>query len=175
MINSKQKGNDFELKIAKMLSKWAQEDFHRTPGSGALHWKNDTRVVSDIVPCQHLVDSGWPLSIECKKVEYPWEFSAFMEGTAQFWKHWQQAEDDANSEHMIPLLVFSKNRRDVFTAMQLVVYNHLGINGIDTIHMSCNNHELVIMRLSDLLEAVTCDQILNANLLSIVDKQPSTD
>ena len=67
MKNPKAKGNEFELKISKMLTEWSGQQFHRTPASGALHWSNDKRVVSDIVPPETL--SGWPFSIECKKVE----------------------------------------------------------------------------------------------------------
>ena len=61
--NSKAKGNGFELVVAKALTTWSGQKFHRTPASGALHWSNDKRVVSDIVPPQYM---DFPFSIECK-------------------------------------------------------------------------------------------------------------
>ena len=66
----KQKGSEFERKVAKALTDWSGYEFHRTLMSGALHWDNDSRVVSDIVPPESL--SGWPFSIECKNVECSW-------------------------------------------------------------------------------------------------------
>ena len=56
--NPKNKGNEFERKVAKMLSEWSGVKFMRTPASGAIHNFKDKRVVSDIVA---------PLSIAASK------------------------------------------------------------------------------------------------------------
>lgn len=164
-INSKQKGSEFELKVAKLLTKWSGEIFHRTPMSGALHWANDNRVVSDIVPPQSLVDAGWPYSIECKKVEASWEFNGFIEGTAIFWKHWKQCYEDSQRENMIPLLVFNKNYRDIYVAMTTEVYVQLGIKIENVIYLECQGWNLTILRLNDLLDNITCEELISKDLL----------
>lgn len=159
MINSKAKGSTFERKLAKMLSDWSGMEFHRTPMSGALHWSNDKRVVSDIVPPQEL--TTWPLSIECKKVEYDWDFSTIMSGTSTFWKHWQQAEIDAEREGLRPLLVFSKNRREIYSAMR--TEDHIKLfndQPSSAIHIEKGSKRLSIILFKEFLEHTTLDKVL---------------
>ena len=114
-INSKQKGSDFERKVAKMLTEWSGYEFRRTPMSGALHWENDARVLSDIVPPLNL---GFPFSIECKKREDSWDFDFILKGTSSIWEFWKQCLRDAQSEDLEPLLVLSKNRRETYAMMR---------------------------------------------------------
>lgn len=172
MVNSKQKGNEFELKVAKLLSAWSGEEFHRTPMSGALHWNNDTRVISDIVPPQHLVDAGWPFSCECKKVQYDWDFSSILNGSSMFWKHWKQCYEDSQREEMIPLLIFSKNYREIYAVMPKTVFDQLQLdNGDWCPYMIIQNglhsggHNLVVFALKQFLESITCDEIIERKLL----------
>lgn len=114
-INSKQKGSEFERKVAKLLTEWSGQEFRRTPMSGALHWENDERVISDIVPPLNL---GFPFSIECKKQEVPWDFDFMFKGTSSIWEFWKQCSRDAQSEGLEPLLIFNKNRRDIYAMMR---------------------------------------------------------
>lgn len=163
-INSKQKGNDFELKVAKRLSEWSGEKFHRTPASGALHWENDKRVVSDIVPPQSL--SGWPFSIECKKVETSWEFNTLIEGTSQTIKeHWEQCISDATREEMIPLLVFTKNYRDTYAILETKICEKLEFTPECYIKLHANGQDLLIFRFSEFLETYSLQSLLNKKLL----------
>lgn len=163
-INSKQKGNDFELKVAKLLTEWSGEKFHRTPASGALHWENDNRVVSDIVPPQTLV--GWPFSIECKKVETSWEFNTFIEGTSVTLKeHWKQCYGDAQREQMIPMLVFTKNYRDTYMMITQETFNKLGINPSCFIKVENQEWSLIIMKFTEFLDLVPLKVLLDKNLL----------
>lgn len=104
-INSKAKGSDFERKIAKVLSRWWGEEFHRTPMSGGLQWKQDNRVAGDIVTPP---DSIYPFTTECKKRE-EWNFEQVLKGTGDVEKYWQQATKDSEKVSMRPLLIFSKN------------------------------------------------------------------
>lgn len=122
MVNGKQKGNGFERKVAKKLTEWCGQKFNRTPMSGALRWDNDKRVVSDIVPPQSM---KWPFSVECKCVESSWEFNTLLENTATLWKHWEQADSDAQREDMIPMLVFTKNYRNDFVAVYQETFSNL--------------------------------------------------
>ena len=160
MINSKAKGSSFERKVAGALSDWSGMEFHRTPMSGALHWSNDKRVISDIVPPQDLAD--WPLSIECKKVEYDWDFSTIMSGTSTFWKHWKQAEDDAEREGLKPLLIFSKNRREIYSVMRTEDHNKLFTDQLSSvIHVEKGSNKLSIILFKEFLEHTTLDKVLN--------------
>jgi hypothetical protein len=158
--NPKAKGNEFELKVAKILSEWSGQQFHRTPASGALHWSNDKRVISDIVPPETLKD--WPFSIECKKVEGAnWEFSALIEGTSQTLKeHWKQACEDADREDMIPLLVFSKNFHDIYVMMKWCTFVKLGIHPESFMTLMSSSGELALMKFSDLLSQITIENLL---------------
>ena len=159
---SKNKGGNFELKVAKKITEWSGVEFHRTPMSGALHWKQDTRVISDIVPPQGLI---WPFSIECKKVEYDWSFSNFIEGTNLFWDHWKQAHDDAEREGLIPLLVFSKNYRNTYVAMTvdvfLVLYNKKKKPNYISIKCdkSCSKQDIVILDFNEFLSHNSLEEI----------------
>lgn len=162
MKNPKAKGNAFELKIAKILSEWSGKKFHRTPASGALHWENDKRVISDIVPPQ---DLNWPLSIECKNVVYDWDFSLLIKETSTFWKHWKQATDDAKREGMIPMLVFTKNYRDTYVALLYKTFRQLNLGSEKVIYLADPNggdfdETIVIMSLDNLLNNNTVEKIL---------------
>lgn len=163
MKNPKQKGNNHELRVAKLLTEWAGQKFNRTPMSGALHWDNDKRVISDIVPPQSLV--GWPFSLECKNVETSWEFNTFIEGKSQTMKeHWKQCCEDAQREELIPLLVFTKNYREIYTVMAMEVFDELQIQA-DHMELKTWEHHVVLLKFTDLLAEVSLTDLLNRKLL----------
>ncbi len=166
-VNGKKKGNGFERKVAKMLSDWSGHPFHRTPMSGALHWSNDKRVVSDIVPPQEL---KWPFSVECKNVESSWEFNTLLESTCLFWKHWTQAQEDAIRENMVPILVFTKNYRNVFIALE----NHSFEQLLELSQGDCNFFTKEYLKISNPafgnLVILPFDSFLDTFSLDIVKK-----
>lgn len=160
----KAKGSNFERKVAKMLSEWSEFEFHRTPMSGALHWANDKRIVSDIVPPQELVDKGWPFSIECKCCQYDWDFSQILEGTSTFWKHWKQCWDDAQREGMEPLLVFTKNYRDTYITLLFRTYSKFaksGLHGLNVIQIQYEGYKLILLKFQAFLEHITLQEVLS--------------
>lgn len=164
-INSKTKGSTFERKLAKMLSEWSGQEFHRTPMSGALHWANDKRVISDIVPPQVLVDAGWPFSIEAKCVECSWEFNTFMEGTSvTLQQHWKQCYEDSQREGLLPMLVFKKNRRDVYMMITESLFKELDIEPASYITVKTQSDTLVILKFKEFLSLISCDEILGLQL-----------
>lgn len=159
MKHPKQKGSEFERKVAKMLTEWSGSEFHRTPMSGALHWSNDSRVVSDIVPPESL--SGWPFSIECKNVECSWGFDTFINGTSTTLKeHWRQAEGDARSEGMVPMLVFTKNYRDIYLMMTESDYLRASVD-IDSMTLDRGGVSYRLARFSDFLDSTSCEDIIS--------------
>ena len=161
-INSKQKGNSHERNVAKLLSQWSGSKFMRTPMSGAIHNFQDKRVVSDIVAPLSL--GNWPFSIECKNTENSWEFNTLIEQTAVFWKQWQQCVDDANREGSAPMLVFTKNYRDIFMSITKEIYDKLDIHPESYIVVNNTDYELVIMKFKEFLSLVSVEDLLDNNL-----------
>lgn len=164
MKNPKEKGNDHERKVAKLLSEWSGQKFMRTPMSGAIHNFKDKRVVSDIVAPLSLGD--WPFSIECKKVENSWEFNAFIEGTSQTLKeHWKQCVDDSEREELVPMLVFTKNYRDIYVMITKDTFCQLEIEPVSYINLIYKEQDLVIMKFNELLSLISVDELISKNLL----------
>jgi hypothetical protein len=158
-INSKKKGSEYELKIAKTLSKWWGEEFHRTPMSGGLHWKQDNRVAGDIVTPP---DSLYPFTTECKKRE-EWSLEQVLKGTGNVEKWWQQSVNDGERVELKPILIFSKNfapnylmlRYSDFVeiAPQIVEFNYFVIY--------VNSEVRVICVLEDFLNSVPKEMIVS--------------
>ena len=167
--NPKEKGNNFERKVAKLLSDWAGSKFMRTPSSGAIHNFNDKRVVSDIVA--PLSIGNFPFSIECKNVECSWEWSTLLEGTSMTLNaHWEQCKNDAQREGLVPLLIVTKNFRDIYTIMSLEDWRKLPdvvINQIPTLILTWNEtciESVVFFKLKLLLDTMSLDELLSVEL-----------
>jgi len=124
-VNGKAKGSNFERKVAKLFSEWWGEEFHRTPGSGGLKWKDDNSVSGDIVPPK---DSKFPFNIECKKHE-GWDFEQIIKGTGNVVKWWNQCTTDADVFSKVPLLVFSKNRSPIYFMLRYEDFKKLSTHG----------------------------------------------
>ena len=164
MKNSREKGNNHERRVAKMLSDWSGQKFIRTPMSGAIHNFKDKRVVSDIVAPLSIGD--WPFSIEAKCVECSWEFNTLIDGTSQTVKeHWKQCLCDAKREELIPMLVFTKNYRSIFVMITRSCFEQLGIHTVNYISLSSEDNELVILKFDELLGSISCEEILSKKLL----------
>ena len=166
--NPKNKGNEFERKVAKMLSEWAGVKFMRTPSSGAIHNFNDKRVVSDIVP--PLSVGEFPFSIECKNVECSWEWNTLIDGTSQtINKHWDQCKDDAAREGLVPLLIVTKNFRSIYGIVEehiwLKIYVDTMVNVSTVTFNNTGNESLVFFKLEDLLNNVPIDKLVSLKLI----------
>ena len=157
-INSKNKGNTHERNVAKMLSDWAGAKFMRTPMSGAIHNFHDKRVVSDIVA--PLSIGEWPFSIECKNTENSWEINTFVEGTAEFWKQWKQCLDDSIREDLCPMLVFTKNYRDIYMAIKIEDFNLLKINIESYIEIHKDDQHLVVFQFKYFLKSTSVEEVI---------------
>jgi hypothetical protein len=111
-INSKKKGNGFELLIAKKLTEWWGETFSRTPCSGGWHKKHEEgkRVRGDLI-----CPNSFPFMIECKKRE-EWSFDNVF--SSKFvplkWYKKLKEELEADDSDQIPMLIFTKNRLSVY-------------------------------------------------------------
>ena len=157
-IKAKQKGNSHERKVAELLSKWSGSKFIRTPMSGAIHNFKDKRVVSDIVA--PLSIGKWPFSIECKNTENSWELNTFIEQTAKFWKQWEQCIEDSKREESEPMLVFTKNYRDIFMSVTKETFDKLEISSTNYIIVNSPQYCLVIMKFKEFLDGITLEELL---------------
>lgn len=166
-MKSKNKGNRFELKIAKLLSDALGVKFHRVPCSGGLHWAGDNRITGDIVPP---ADYDWPYSIECKNRNAALDVHALISGTSPLFDWYRQAEEDASRSSGIgcPVVVFNIQRRGIYCAM---MEEDVPISGGPKIVVPYQRWQrperLWIMSFFDWLEAVAEEQ---KNESSVVDK-----
>lgn len=130
--NSKGKGNGFENTVAKTLSKaLAPLNFIRTPGSGArVGGKNFETIgkmfgedalkifVGDVVPVNERQEGlRFHHSIECKFYATQDPFTALVASTANLFKWFKEAEDDAKRVDKNPMLIFKWNHTPIFAAV----------------------------------------------------------
>lgn len=162
-INSKNKGSAFERKIAALLTSWSGMEFHRTPGSGSLHWKDDNNVTGDIVAPFNI---NFPISIECKKHEVDWEFDKILIETSSIWKFWKQAcEDSLRHEVKEPWLIFAKNHREIYLMMNYSFFEKLStkqskLKENPFIIITTRNKNTVIIDFKSFLNAVSLNDII---------------
>ena len=129
--NSKQKGNGFELTVAKLLSKsLAPLNFIRTPGSGArVGGKNFATIgqmfgedalkifVGDVVPVnEKQTNVKFNVSCECKFYATQDHFAALMTDNALVYKWMKESEEDAKKIDRTPILIFKWNHTKIYVA-----------------------------------------------------------
>lgn len=128
-MSSKQKGNTYERKTAKVLGDWWGYEFYRTPSSGGLHgWSSDLNVAGDIVTSP---ESEFPFVVECKNRESGgWTLESIVLDKHDIKNWWEQCVQDARRVNKTPVLVFTRNRAEDFVMMPYMetVYNLLEAN-----------------------------------------------
>lgn len=163
-INGKNKGSEYERKIAKSLSGWWQEPFQRTPASGGLQWQNDNRVAGDIVTPEK---SKFPFVVECKKREN-WNIEQLIKDTGDIEKWWAQVTKDCTRTSLRPMLIFSKNfAPDYVMVLEQDFVDMTGNKEIKLPHFIVRGEKYnrVIMLLPDLYKVAPKEQVLkNLNL-----------
>lgn len=124
-MNSKNKGNTFERKIANLLSArfvaltGIEKAFRRNPDSGSfLGGKNESRVAThdldkanfgDIICPQH-----FRFSLECKHYREAPSLSALLDGCIRDWDRWinQATQDCINSGKRMAVIVKYNNQKE---------------------------------------------------------------
>lgn len=101
-INSKNKGNSGERRVAAILSEWAGIKFERTPGSGATRWKEKNNAIGDIV-CP--MDFYFPFIVEVKLRKD----IKFEKINATLKKFWDQNMVDSLRANKDCMVFFRKN------------------------------------------------------------------
>lgn len=121
---SRNKGNAFERKVAKILSDWSGLELRRTPLSGG--WSSDSRVSGDLVAIDH---PEFYMHVECKKQEaFSWE--ATLQGHGIFYDWWEQAAN-ACPETKFPVVIFQKNRGDIWIAFRPSDFEYVSVFAIE--------------------------------------------
>lgn len=117
--NSRTKGAELELNVAKAFTEVLKQPFRRTPLSGG--WaKNNAETAGDVVCTNKEYDFKW--CVECKNAE-GWNFeSMFTDKHAWFDVWWNQTVGECGSK--LPLLVFSRARQPVLCALKLIDFKN---------------------------------------------------
>ena len=107
-MNSKRKGNRFELFISKWLTKWSGFKFQRAPYSGANHFNRE--LASDIMCSDPKHQHRCRISVECKSYkDIKFEHILLGNKGCDILKFWDQASKDAKRAHKIPILCMRYN------------------------------------------------------------------
>lgn len=101
------KGNNFESKIAKLLTAWSGVKFNRSPSSGA--WGSTHGVYSNIAGDIITEHPDWNYSLELKNHE-SWELQYIPLSQGEIPSFWEQALGDAIRTERVPMVVLHKNR-----------------------------------------------------------------
>jgi len=165
----RQKGNNFELKMARAFSVWwGQPDadkklakdlwFRRTPLSGG--WAS-TITAGDIVTVSEEA-KDFPFCPEFKKQEC-WDWSGWVNGNEGWpvWGFWKQCYTAADAMKKLPLLVFTKNHSPEYYCVVAPLAAKLGLKYFTSIDPTVNSHVFAFGLLKDLL-AVPKDKVLAA-------------
>ncbi len=130
-VNSKAKGNSFELKVSKLLSEaLAPLKFIRVPGSGArvggvnfdkfggMFSADSLNIfVGDVVATNEKdVGVKCKVSIECKSYATTDNFSVLVSGSSKIFGWMLESEIDAAKTGKTPVVIFKWNRTDVYVA-----------------------------------------------------------
>jgi len=137
----KGKGSGFEGLVAKKLTASLQPlNFMRTPGSGArVGGKNFDTIgamfgedalkifVGDVVPLNERKEGViFRHSIECKFYATPDGFTSLASGTANLYKWFEEAVQDASKINKNPMLIFKWNRTPIYVAVDTFKDESLG-------------------------------------------------
>ncbi|ADH03207.1 RusA-like Holliday junction resolvase [Bacillus phage W.Ph.] len=115
---ARNKGSGFELKTAKELSRWSNENVQRVPqsGAGGFRFGSDMRMSGDIT---FPVGSKNVFVYECKKHE-GWHLGHLFMNQGDIKKWWEQVVTDARrcaDIGLVPCLMFSKNRDNTYVLL----------------------------------------------------------
>ena len=127
-VNSKKKGNSFELAISKILSEHFNEKFTRVPQSGAITGgANRARTedlredAKEILSGDLITPKGHPISYEIKAYADEPKFHQVLLGESKKLDEWiEQSDADAKfSGNKAPVIIFKINRKGTFVAFDM--------------------------------------------------------
>jgi hypothetical protein len=175
-VNSKNKGSSFERVISKTFTEWWNNDgmegkFFRTPGSGALAYREQEDVIGDLC-----TPHGFPYTIECKNQE-GWKLEDLFtekievntdKGSVSGW--WRQACIEAYRANKYPMLIMKKNYYEPLVMLCNDIYSEeCGIYFVPHLCREYNvatedfdrNYNVIVLRLSDWLDKIHPSDLVN--------------
>jgi hypothetical protein len=107
-INSKVKGNNNELILAKALTSYTGLEFVRVPQSGGLRWENSVQVIGDLIVTDP--NAFFPFAIETKHLKsLALQKSGLLRTKSKIYGLFEQAERDGQRANKIPSLWVREN------------------------------------------------------------------
>jgi len=126
---SKQKGNRYERRCAKLLAEFTGVNFRKVPASGGFN-KFGGQVVAEHAFCGDIIcdKKEFIFSVEAKN-QKAFSFPAILKSpdTAAFTDWWEQCVTDALGVEKLPMLMFKPNTQDDFVALTQVGIEKLKI------------------------------------------------
>lgn len=117
-INSRKKGNTFELRVAKLFNeKFSTQEFCRSPGSGAFATTHSLpeylKIYGDLITPQ-----GFKYIIECKKGYSKESLDSLLNPKSIVSSFVEQAERDAKKSKKSALILISQDRRPIISILR---------------------------------------------------------
>lgn len=164
----RQKGNNYELVIARQLSIWwGQVDaenklakdlwFRRTPLSGG--WASNITAGDVVVVADEAKD--FPFCPEMKKQEC-WDWSGWLNNNPGWpvLAYWKQCCTAAEAMSKIPLLIFTKNHAPSYFGLPIMVADRLLVPYYTSRGLACASDGIAFGRFDDLLK-ISKDIVVN--------------
>jgi hypothetical protein len=160
-INSKAKGSKNERDVCKWWESWTGYEFSRVPSSGGLRWGRTTDTTGDIICSDQKHFLRFPFSIECKNYkDINFEHLLLGNKRVKILEFWNQALEDAERGHKIPILMMRYNGMKKGEYFFVVESNlaHVILNSMDLVQSAYipkmdirnNDIKLTILMASDI-------------------------
>lgn len=104
-INSKQKGNNNERVVCKVLTRWTGTEFVRIPMSGGLRWQNVMNICGDVLSTDPSFD--FPYVIETKDLTNI-HITSQLRKNSLIYTIWKQVKRDSLRAERLPILMLRK-------------------------------------------------------------------
>lgn len=149
-MNSKNKGNSFERKIANLLSLTfkdhlgIEQGFRRNPDSGSFFggtnkFRTQTHDLDHAIFGDLICPDAFKFTVECKHYKSPPTFKSFINGEVSQWDKWlEQAADDAKAANKSAMLIIKYNQVDelVFVTESFPLTSPFSYNGYNAYKLS---------------------------------------
>ena len=116
---SKQKGNRYERRCAKLLSEFTGVNFRKVPASGGFNKFGGQVVAEHAFSGDVICDKKeFMFSVEAKS-QKAFSFVAMLKSpeTAKFTEWWKQCVEDAKRVAKLPMLIFKPDSQEDFVAI----------------------------------------------------------
>lgn len=155
-INSKKKGNSFELKIANLFKKRWGTIAYRTPSSGAYTSRVVSKAMKEAAIGDIVIENLEGVIIECKNY-YSLHLSDWFKenpSNESIWSFWKKLDKEAKEFNKIPLLICKEANAPIIVIVALDLANTIVDNtGKFYVHFSLIREDthLVVFALEELL------------------------